>query len=46
MVVVLFHDFAFDVAVFLASYVIDERANFLGRQHTWLHPMGQFKVGS
>src|SRR6516225_5720226 len=32
IVVVLFHDFAFDVAIFLASYIIDERANFLGRQ--------------
>src|SRR5215475_2591959 len=30
--VVLFHDFAFDVAIFLASYIIDERADFLGRQ--------------
>src|SRR5215471_3921566 len=30
--VVLFHDFAFDVAIFLVSYIIDERANFLGRQ--------------
>jgi hypothetical protein len=28
---VLFHDFAFDVAIFLASYITDERANFLGR---------------
>jgi hypothetical protein len=27
--VILFHDFAFDVAIFLASYVIDERADFL-----------------
>src|SRR5215831_14362022 len=32
IVVVLFHDFAFDVAIFLASYIIDEHANFLGRQ--------------
>jgi hypothetical protein len=32
IVVVLFHDFAFDVAIFLASYIIDERADFLGRQ--------------
>src|SRR5215470_16019295 len=32
IVVVLFHDFALDVAIFLASYIIDERANFLGRQ--------------
>jgi hypothetical protein len=46
IVVVLFRDFTFDVAIFLASYIIDERANFLGRQHTWLHPMEQFKVGS
>src|SRR5262249_10399099 len=46
IVVVLFHDFAFDVAIFLASYIIDERANFLGRQHTCLHPMEQFKCGS
>jgi len=30
--VILFHDFAFDVAIFLASYIIDERADFLGRQ--------------
>jgi len=45
-VVVLFHDFAFDVAIFLASYIIDKRANFLGRQHTWLHLMEQFKFGS
>src|SRR5262249_24352807 len=32
IVVVLFHVFVFDVAIFLASYIIDERANFLGRQ--------------
>src|SRR5262249_12487681 len=32
IVVVLFHDFAFDVTIFLASYVIDQRADFLGRQ--------------
>jgi hypothetical protein len=32
IVVVLFHDFAFDVAIFLASHIIDGRANFLGRQ--------------
>src|SRR5262249_5304959 len=32
IVVVLFHDFTFDDAIFLVSYVIDERANFLGRQ--------------
>src|SRR5262252_4047396 len=32
IVVVLFHDFAFDVAIFLAPYVIDKRADFLGRQ--------------
>src|SRR5215831_596017 len=31
IVVVLFHDFAFDVAIFLGSYIIDERADFLGR---------------
>jgi hypothetical protein len=30
--VILFHDFAIDVAIFLASYIIDERADFLGRQ--------------
>jgi len=30
--VILFHDFAFDVAIFLASYIIDKRADFLGRQ--------------
>src|SRR5262249_36354141 len=32
IVVVLFHDFIFDVAIFLVSYIIDEGANFLGRQ--------------
>src|SRR5215467_7995140 len=32
IVVVLFHDFAFEDAIFLASYVIDKRADFLGRQ--------------
>jgi len=32
IVVVLFHDFAIDDAIFLASYVIDKRADFLGRQ--------------
>src|SRR5215471_10667973 len=32
IVVALFHDFAFDDALFLASYVIDKRADFLGRQ--------------
>src|SRR5262245_35213588 len=32
IVVVLFHDFAIDDAIFLASYIIDERADFLGRQ--------------
>src|SRR5215471_4407939 len=32
IVVVLFHDFAFDVAIFLASYIIEKRADFLGRQ--------------
>jgi len=31
IVVVLFHDFAIDDAIFLASYVIDKRADFLGR---------------
>jgi hypothetical protein len=31
-VVVLFHDFAIDDAIFLTSYVIDKRADFLGRQ--------------
>src|SRR5215831_16599309 len=36
IVVVLFHDFAFDVAIFLASYIIDERADFLGRRNTVL----------
>src|SRR5215469_7531495 len=46
IVVVLVHDFTIDDAIFLASYVIEKRANFLGRQHTWLHPMEQFKVGS
>src|SRR5262249_49740261 len=30
--VVLSHDFAFDVAIFLSSFIIDERADFLGRQ--------------
>src|SRR5262249_1985112 len=30
--VVLFHDLAFDVVIFLASYIINERADFLGRQ--------------
>src|SRR5262249_51671188 len=30
--VVLFRDFAFDVAIFLASYIIEERADFLCRQ--------------
>src|SRR5215831_13296420 len=44
VVVVLFHDFAFDVAIFLASYIIDDRADFLGRQHTWPHLMVQFKA--
>jgi hypothetical protein len=36
IVVVLFHDFAFDVAIFLASYITitDERADFLSRQPT------------
>jgi L-cystine uptake protein TcyP (sodium:dicarboxylate symporter family) len=32
IVVVLFHDFAFDDAFFLGSYIIDEGADFLGRQ--------------
>src|SRR5215472_9327783 len=32
IVVVLFYDFAIDDAIFLASYIIDERADFLGRQ--------------
>src|SRR6516225_2619323 len=32
IVVALLHDVAFDVAIFLASYIIDERANFLGCQ--------------
>src|SRR5262249_12576455 len=32
IVVVLFHDFAIDDAIFLASYVIEKRADFLGRQ--------------
>jgi hypothetical protein len=32
IVVVLVHDFAFDVAIFLASYIIDESADFFGRQ--------------
>src|SRR5262245_61628246 len=32
IVVVLFHDFAFDVAIFLASYVIEKRADYLSRQ--------------
>jgi hypothetical protein len=32
IVVVLFHNFAFGDAIFLASYIIDERADFLGRQ--------------
>ena|SRR5215471_88587 len=27
-----FRDFAFDIAIFLASYIIDERADFLGCQ--------------
>jgi hypothetical protein len=26
--VILFHDFAFDLAIFLASCIIDERAHF------------------
>jgi hypothetical protein len=49
IVVVLFHDFAFDVAILLASYIIDERADFLGRQqhqalvHLW-GPMVVFAV--
>jgi hypothetical protein len=30
--VILFHDFAIDDAILLASYVIDRRADFLGRQ--------------
>jgi hypothetical protein len=30
--VILFHDFAFDDAIHVASYIIDERADFLGRQ--------------
>src|SRR5215471_15004699 len=40
IVVVLFHDFAFfhdftfDDAIFLASYVIEKRADYLGRQPT------------
>jgi hypothetical protein len=29
--VILFHDFALDAAIFLASYIIDERADFLSR---------------
>jgi hypothetical protein len=32
IVVVLFHNFAVDAAIFLASYIIDERGDFLGRQ--------------
>jgi hypothetical protein len=32
IVVILFRDFAFDVAIFLASYIIEKRADFLGRQ--------------
>jgi hypothetical protein len=32
IVVVLFHDFTFDDAIFPASYVIEKRADFLGRQ--------------
>jgi hypothetical protein len=32
IVVILFYDFAIDDAIFLASYVIDKRADFLGRQ--------------
>jgi hypothetical protein len=30
--VIVFHDFAIDDAIFLASYVIDWRADFLGSQ--------------
>jgi hypothetical protein len=30
IVVIPFHDFAFDVAIFLASYIIDERVDFIG----------------
>src|SRR5215831_9903229 len=32
IVVILFYDFAIDDAIFLASYIIDKRADFLGRQ--------------
>jgi hypothetical protein len=32
IVVALFHDFAIDDAIFVASCIIDERADFLGRQ--------------
>jgi hypothetical protein len=41
----LFHDFAFDVAIFLVSYIIDERASFLGRQQHVAASDEQFKVG-
>ena len=30
--VILFHDFTIDDAIFLASYVIDRRADYPGRQ--------------
>src|SRR5262249_27163483 len=32
IVVVLFHDFTIDDAIFLTSYVIEKRADYLGRQ--------------
>jgi DNA invertase Pin-like site-specific DNA recombinase len=41
IVVALFHDFAFDGAIFLASYIIDERADFLGRRNTVLAAAAQ-----
>jgi len=34
MAVILFHDFTIDDVIFPASYVIDKRADFLGRLAT------------
>src|SRR5262249_54356783 len=42
--VILFHDFAFDVAIFLGSYIIDERGSSRSSA-TWPHLMEQFKAG-
>src|SRR5262245_4967331 len=46
IVVVLFHDFAFDVAIFLASYILSTSARiFSVVSNTWPHLMEQFKAG-